>query len=227
MSRVVTIPAGRAGLLPPDLADFTTSIGEPVCCAVNGIDGAGIRPGDTVVLIGAGYMGLLLVSGLVHTLAGRLIVFDVNPDRLLLAESFGCTEAWDPGSSEGRRIIDGLKAGGGADVVIEASGSGSGFALAEELVAEGGNLVLFAWHRMRRSFDGSLWHTKGIHVLNISPAFDPHYGDRIGQASILIRKGLFPQERLVSHVRPYSRAREVLEAAADRAEGYIKGVVTF
>ena len=55
---------------------------EPVACAVTGIDQTNLRAGETVALIGCGFMGQLLLQGLLHSPAGNLIAIDIVEDRL-------------------------------------------------------------------------------------------------------------------------------------------------
>jgi threonine dehydrogenase-like Zn-dependent dehydrogenase len=227
MSQVVNAPENIAGAIPDSVEDFSKWVGEPVCCAVNGIDQLGIRPGETAVLIGAGYMGLLLVQGLVHSLLGRLVVFDIDDRRLALARKFGCREAYNSATAEGKAALEELKGRGGVEIVIEASGTEPGFVTANSLLKDASRLELFAWHRAMRSFDGTLWHLKGIKVMNTAPNYDIHYLDRIPQSSILMGKGIFRQDELVTHVVSYTRAQEALEVAVSKDNGYIKGVITF
>ena len=83
-SQVSVIPEGK---LPVNLW-----VVEPAVCIVNGILYSGIQPGDSVALIGAGYMGLLFVQGLARTLIGSLTAFDIDDRRLELARRLGAQE---------------------------------------------------------------------------------------------------------------------------------------
>ncbi len=227
MAEFVNTPSFTAAKIPDNVKDFSQWIGEPVSCVVNGIDQIDITPGDNIVIIGTGYMGLLIIQGLRHTLAGKITGFDIDDTRLKLAKEFGADEVYNVRSEEGKKVIENLKESRCADIVIEASSSVEGLRNSSDLLKEGGTLSLFAWHRGERTFDGSQWHLGGFKIINTSPMSDKHYSDRIPQTATLIKKGVFKQDKLVTHVMDYHDAQEILEIAKDKKDGYIKGVITF
>ena len=103
MARHALRPFDKVTLVPePSDISIKHWIVEPVACVVNGIQYAEIKPGDSVALVGAGYMGLLMLQLLRRTLAGRVTIFEPDTRRLELARSFGAgLKGWDyvvPGS---------------------------------------------------------------------------------------------------------------------------------
>lgn len=227
MAEFINTPAFVAAKIPDDVTDFSKWIGEPVCCVVNGIDQLNITPGDHIVIIGTGYMGLLNIQGLHKTLAGKITAFDIDDSRLALAKEFGADEIYNAHSEDGKKVFEDLKNSGGVDIVIEASSTAEGLDNAVNILKTGGTLSLFAWHRGERTFDGTRWHLGGLRVINTSPMFDLHFSDRIPQTGILMKKGVFKQDKLVTHVMDYHDAQKILEIAKDSKDGYIKGVITF
>ncbi len=227
MAELINVQPDRIGLLPSDVKDFTRWVGEPVTCVVNGINQLRMAPGDRVAVVGTGYMGLLIVQGLARSLVGRIIAFDIDEKRLALAKKYGADEIHVSGTEEAAKTQESIAAAGGLDVVIEVSSSAEGLDLAQKLMKKGGTLSLFAWHRANRSFDGTLWHLGGFKILNTSPMIDPHYADMIERAAILMGRGVFFQDDLVTHHDDFKHAQELFELAVHKREGYIKGVVTF
>ncbi|MCB0089298.1 MAG: alcohol dehydrogenase catalytic domain-containing protein, partial [Caldilineaceae bacterium] len=55
---------------------------EPVSCAVTGLDHCRIQPGHRVAVIGAGFMGLLILQGLLHSPIEQLVAIDIAQNRL-------------------------------------------------------------------------------------------------------------------------------------------------
>ena len=85
----VAVPAANAHLLPDGIDGQLGAMIEPLACAVHGLRRLGGVFGDTVVLTGAGTMGLLLLQLLVHAGAGPVTVVDRVPDRLEVARKLG------------------------------------------------------------------------------------------------------------------------------------------
>jgi L-iditol 2-dehydrogenase len=92
MARHAIRPERQVAVIPEGPIPVERWVVEPVVCVVNGIMYSGIQPGDSVALVGAGYMGLLFVQGLARSLVGSLTAFDVDERRLELARRFGASE---------------------------------------------------------------------------------------------------------------------------------------
>ena len=143
---------------------------EPVACVVTGIDHTNLRAGETVALIGCGFMGQLLLQGLLHSPVGRLIAIDIVEDRLQLARRQGARETINLAEHDRDDLAAALKARN-IDVVVDASGSQPGLDLATDIVKTGGRINLFGWIKGQQArFDPTKWHTGGLTVVNSSPA---------------------------------------------------------
>ncbi|UCF99682.1 MAG: zinc-binding dehydrogenase [Spirochaetaceae bacterium] len=193
---------------------------EPVVCVVNGIVHANLQPGDTVAVIGCGYMGLLFIQGLNRYLTKRVVAVDVDARRLKLAEEFGAHTIIRPESLN--RSLHST-----CDVVIESAGAPEVLEPALSLVRVGGSVVIFAWHHHDYTFDLERWHVNSWRLLNLGPEMNPHFGDLYPRAISLMANGTFRNQKLVTHSASFSSVKELFETATSRMDGYIKGVVTF
>jgi threonine dehydrogenase-like Zn-dependent dehydrogenase len=113
---------------------------EPLSCVVGALARARIEAGDTVMIIGAGPMGLLFAQMLRTLGAGTIIAADLVPYRLRYAEKIGVDVALNPTEvdlPEAVREIAPL----GADLVVDAVGNQMGMAV--KLARRGGQVVLF------------------------------------------------------------------------------------
>ena len=230
MAQYTNISADHVGLLPgkPEKpAEFARLVAEPCVCVVNSMTNSGLRPGDDVAVIGTGYMGLLNVQALHHSSIGKLICFDVDEKRLSLARKYGADACYVSGSAGAEKVTEDIIASGGVDMAIECSGTQPGLQLASNLVRNGGTINNFAWHRATRTIDTSPWHLRGLRIVNTGPAIDRHFPDNVVPTSRLLSRGVFNQEELVTHVMGYHDIQKMLVIAESKAEGYIKGVVTF
>ena len=162
MARHAIRPERQVAVIPEGSLPVHRWVVEPVVCVVNGIMYSGIQPGDSVALVGAGYMGLLFVQGLARSLMGSLTAFDVDERRLDLARQFGATDAINLKTA---KIPDGTQ--GRFDVVIETAGNADSMQLALSLLRAGGILENFAWHHHTFTFELDDWHRNGWRILNI------------------------------------------------------------
>lgn len=218
--------------IPDEVTDFAAWVVEPTVCVVNLLYKTNIEPGDDVVLVGAGYMGLLTLQGLMRgSCAGTVTVFETRADRLEMAKKLNPTHAFDPNSEEGQAHIEKIRKAGGADIVIDFAASDSGYALALKLVRfNAGKLTLGSWHRHEMPFNGTDWHMSGLNVLNLSPMANRHYTDMNPRAGKLVERGVYTPGELVSHKAHYSDVEAVdalLRKSIDKSDGYMKGVITF
>lgn len=217
------VPAGRAYVLPEsDLADEYWCV-EPVSCIVTGIDLCHLRIGDRVAVVGCGFMGLLLLQGLVRSYAERVLAFDVVPDRLQLAQGFGAHAVYNPTDGDFEAMVPEI-ASLGIDTVVDASGSQAAFALSNRLVRRGGMINNFGWIHGPMTVVGDDWHGGGYTIVNSSPS--AKIRDTFPVAIRLIHSGMVELERLVTHVVPLEEMPVLLDSVVkDELPGYIKGVV--
>lgn len=231
MSEYVTVKANCVVKLPDDTEDWAKAVFEPNCCVVNLLYKANIVPGDHVVLVGAGYMGLLTLQGLMRgSPAGRVTVFELREDRRKMAEAYGPAEVLDPGSEEGKNVIAAIRAKGGADIAIDFGASVSGYELADSLTREGGKFVIGSFHRTDMTFNGPKWHLGGLTVLNLAPFSNQHYAEMLPRAYELIKRGVYEPGKLMSHVASFSdleAVETVFQRAVDKGDNYMKAAILF
>ena len=218
--------------IPEGEDDYVKWVAEPTVCVVNLLNKADIQPADSVVLIGAGYMGLLTLQGLMRgSQAGVVTVFDTNPERLAVAREYAPDYCYNPASVEGLEHIERIKREGGANIVIEFAAVPESFELACELTANiQGKLVLGSWHREPRTFDGTRWHTTGLEVLNLSPNSNSRFRDLTSRTAVLVKKGVYDTKRLVTHTARFGDMdgmNDIFNKSIKKSGGYIKGVVVF
>lgn len=218
------LPAGRVYKLPPSPLADEYWIVEPVSCVVTGLEHCRPRPGDRVAVIGTGFMGLLLLQGLLHAPLGRLVAVDVAQARLDLARSLGVAETYNVAEIDRAQLVDDLKRQA-FDVVVDASGSQAGLDLATDIVRRGGLINLFGWIKGETAtFDPTKWHGGGFTVVNSSPASQSR--DPFPPAIRLIEQGVFDLRPLVTHVAPVGQYPELMRRILDGDPTYIKGVIT-
>jgi alcohol dehydrogenase len=128
---------------PPSLAlDDAVLLAEVLPTAYEvGVRNGHVGPGDTVVVVGAGPVGLAAVIIARIYSPRRIIAVDLSPSRLEAAARLGADAAEVPG-----RLIADLAEGPGADVVIEAAGDPDTFLLCTRVVRAGGHIANIGMH---------------------------------------------------------------------------------
>lgn len=139
-----TLVLERAVVKIPE--DVPFEVAALVGCAVTTGFGAvhntaRVRPGDTVVVIGCGGVGLSIVQGARHAGAERIVAVDLNAAKRALATELGATDAVD-GADDVEAAVRGLTGGRGADHVFEAIGRSATIKTAYRSARRGGTVVV-------------------------------------------------------------------------------------
>ena len=225
----VNIPSGFfLPIHPHPGAELKTHLVEPVSCVVTAADELHIYPGESVVLFGAGYMGLLLVQLLNRYPLRRLVVADIKPHNLELALLYGATEVINSASEEGRARLRELESEP-FEIAFECSGAQSCFSSCERLLDKGGRLGVYAWHHGERVFDGHIWHTKGLSLLNVNHWLvcrKEYLNPWIG-ADRLMHSGAIEQSRLITHEYEFTDIERAMEESSERRGDFIKSILRF
>jgi threonine dehydrogenase-like Zn-dependent dehydrogenase len=143
-AELVRMPNADLNLLkiPEDMEDERALfVGDILTTGVYGAGIAGIQPGDTVAVIGAGPVGFFAAQAARLHDPAQVLVLDMMEDRLALVEKVGAT----PINVEERNAetaVDALTEGRGADVVIEAVGAVPAFQSAIDVVRRGGTICV-------------------------------------------------------------------------------------
>jgi len=183
-AELIVVPEriARVNLLrvPPGLAPEIAALVEPLACCIHGVELAGIRPDDTVAVLGPGPIGLMLCACIADA-GGHPVVVGGRPERRALAAEFGAVA----GDAEG------------VAVAIEATGTADGWRDAVALVRPGGTAVFFSG--LPSGTEVPL-DAQRIHYdeLTLRGAFH-HTPRAVRTALAFLASGARPWERLITH----------------------------
>jgi L-iditol 2-dehydrogenase len=138
----LTIPARIAYHLPPTFSFPDAAMLEAVAVALHGVAVSDLKPGDTVLVIGAGMIGLLLLQAARAAGAGTVLIADVDPTRLALAQSLGADQTLHATGEALLQAIHHHTANRGVDLVLEAVGANQTIATAIDCTRKGGTVTL-------------------------------------------------------------------------------------
>jgi L-iditol 2-dehydrogenase len=182
-AELIVVPEriARRNLLqvPDRLASEVAALVEPLACCLHGVQRAGIAEGDSVAILGAGSIGLMLAA-CTSDAGGRPFLVGGRPERRELGPLFGAGPAAEQ-----------------ADVVIEAAGTQQAWHEALELVRPGGTVVFFGG--LPRGTEVAV-DTYRLHYeeLTLRGAFH-HTPGTVRAALAFLASGAYPWERLITH----------------------------
>lgn len=215
MAGYVLIPAlavtnGHVIKVPTTLNAKAACLAEPVSCAVNSCENSGVKPGDTVLVMGAGPMGILNALVARQYGAKQIILSEINAERLEQAAGFGFDRLVNPALEDLSAVTLSLTGGYGADVVIVAAPAAAPQTQSLALVRKHGTVCLFASlpHDQRMiTIDSRLLHYGELRVVGTSDSTPAH----VRTALQILNNPDFPAAKIITHELPLSGFHQAIE----------------
>ncbi len=212
MAEYVVIPRralenGHVVVVPEELPAVEAALAEPLSCAVNAVGQCGIRPGDVVVILGAGPMGLMNACVARARGAATIVMSEISPQRRAQAAEFGCDLMVDPTSEDLQQHLHRVTGGLGADVAIVAAPAAEPQERAIQCVRKRGTVCLFASlpaGHSQLTFDSRPIHYGELRVIGSSDSTSDH----VRQAVQMMADRTVPASRLVTHRLPLEGIQE-------------------
>jgi L-iditol 2-dehydrogenase len=214
MAEYVAIPepavrGGHVVKVPGAVEPVHAALAEPVSCAVNACENSGVGAGDTVLVMGAGPMGILNAVVARRFGAAKVILSEINPARLAQGGAFGLDRLVDPAREDLRRVVLDETEGLGADAVIVAAPAAPPMEQAVTLVRKRGTVCLFASlpeGGSALSLDSRIIHYGELRVTGTSDSTPVH----VARAVAMLASGSFPAGRVVTHTLPFEAFHEAV-----------------
>jgi threonine dehydrogenase-like Zn-dependent dehydrogenase len=217
--------ADSAVKLPDSLRDVALPL-EPFGCAMNIFRRSDIKEGQTVAILGVGFLGSILVSLALHA-GASVIAISRRQESLDLARLIGPIHAIP--MHDHHQILERVREltnGTFCDRVIECVGKQWPLDLAGELTREGGRLVIAGYHQDGpRQVNMQLWNWRGFDVINAHERDPAVAVQGMRDAVAAIEAGLIDPKLLITHRYPLERLDEALNATRDRPGNFVKAIV--
>lgn len=212
----------------PDELDDAPFPGEPFGCAFNIFARSDIRPGDTVAIIGIGFLGAVLTR-LVSSAGARVIAISRRTFSLQMARRMGALERVSFKSGEREQVVKrvrDLTDGRGCERVIECVGAQEALDLAGEIASERGRVVIAGLHQDgARHVNMLLWNRRGLDIINAHECDGAAYAQGIRAAANALAAGVLDPAWLVTHRFSLGELDAAFRTTAERPDGFIKAVV--
>ena len=224
---VFTVPADFPVRLPRNLDPLRAVFFANMETALNVVHDVHARLGETALVFGQGVVGLL-VTRLLGMSGICVLAVEPVPNRRKLALKMGVDAAFEPGDGLRERVL-GATDGRGADVAVEASGSGAALAGALECVADEGTVVAASWYGKEpvRLPLGGHFHRgrvriKSSQVGRVAPEMSARWDGKRRTGAVIshLQDPRIPLDALVSHRIPFGEAPgayRMLDEAPDAA----------
>lgn len=204
MTSYAVVPRHSLYKISPDVPSHIRALAEPLACVVNGINKVKVQPGETVLVLGAGPIGLFFTCLIKASGARKLIVSEISAYRREAARDCGADIIVDPNNEDLAAVVR-RETDGGPDVVVEAIGPLLPQAI--ELVGSGGRILQFGHDESANP---------AIPIAEILKKELHIFGAFIGKfcfekTARIMESGALPLERIVSHRLPLSKIHEGIE----------------
>jgi L-iditol 2-dehydrogenase len=216
---LVNLPAGNFLPIPTGMSFGEATLAEPLAIALHSLRLASIGPGETVVVIGAGPIGLLTIAALRATNAGRVWAVEPLAHRRALARAIGADAVMEPAqalqeilSETGQR---------GVDCAIDCAAGEHTTSQAIQLARNAGRVALTGIHSTAMvSMDGSAMRRKELTIFNVRRS---NHETEEALELLLAHPGWFAP--LLTHTREIERIDEAFAIASHYRDGVGKMIV--
>ena len=217
----ITMPAERLidgrGLSAKELALI-----EPFSISTHALSRAEVKPGDRLLIMGAGPIGLFALLR-AKSLGAKVAIADLLDSRLALAESYGADMVIRSKTEDLAEKCRAFTEGDGFDVCVEACGAPETFLTCIEQAAHGANLILIGNGKRETTFVHSILLKKELNVFGSRNAFTKDFETLID----LVADGKVDILRMISDVYPAENAAAAFDALAHNDGSLNKVLIRF
>ena len=196
---------------------------EPFCIGRHGIDRAGVKKGDKVLIIGTGTIGLT-AAVYARSLGAEIYLCDISEEKLISAKEFGF-DKYIVNSSPAAFMeqVNAITGNSGFDVTVEAVGLPSTFQNCIDACAFGGRVVLIGVGKKNLDFNFTMIQKKELNIYGSRNALKADFLDTIDRAS---RKEI-DLAAFITRKYPFTEAATAFQDFADHSGKWLKVILDF
>ena len=206
MQEIWTVPAHTVHTLPDDMRLDHAALIEPVAVACHDVRMADLRQGEDVLVIGGGPIGILCAM-VAREAGGNVVVSEVNPARLAIAEKLGF-DTMNPKEVDLKAAIHDRTGGKGADVVFEVSSTQPGVDAMTACAATRGRIVMVAIHAQKPQIDLFQFFWRELKLFG-ARVYEPVDYDK---AIALVAAGGIDADTVITDVSPLANIQGAFES---------------
>ncbi|WP_171231328.1 zinc-binding dehydrogenase [Ruegeria sp. HKCCA4812] len=218
MQEIWTVPAHTLHVLPDDLRMDHAALIEPVAVACHDVRLSGLQLGEDVVVIGGGPIGIL-VAMVARDAGGNVVISEVNPNRLAIAEKLGF-DTINPIETDLVTTINARTGDKGADVVFEVSGTQPGVDAMTAVAATRARIVMVAIHAQKPQIDLFQFFWRELQLIG-ARVYEPEDYEK---AIAVVASGGVDADVVITDVSPLADIQAAFEAL-DRSPTAMKSLI--
>ncbi|MBQ5996355.1 MAG: alcohol dehydrogenase catalytic domain-containing protein [Bacteroidales bacterium] len=219
LAEYIVMPESSCFPISDRLTYEQASVSEPLAIGVYAVQLSGVRPGQTICILGSGPIGMSVLAAARAIGVEQVYVTDKIPERLALARLSGATwtgDANDPHLTE--QMLDTCPQ---PDFVFECCGSQDALDSAIRLLVPGGKLMIIGIPPFSRfSFDVDSMRRKEIAIQNVR-----RQNGCTGKTIELLEQGLIKVDHWITHRFPLERTQEAFEMVSHYRDGVLKAMI--
>jgi L-iditol 2-dehydrogenase len=202
--------------IPDTLSFDEAAFMEPLSCCLRGLMRVNMRPGDSVLVIGSGPIGLIFAQLVQAFNGGELFTTDLVDYRLQKARDNGVKYCINPGKENLKDTIMGKTDNRGVDIIINTVGASSVYQQGLNLIANGGHYLFFAetYDQGKLSLDPNLIYSKELDFVGSYSSSPDYY--QMGLDLINYKK--INMKKLISHHFPLTELKKAIDLANEAKE---------
>ena len=206
MQEIWTVPAFTVHALPDDMLMDHAALVEPVAVACHDVRLSGLVEGEDVVVVGGGPIGML-VALVARDAGGKVLISEINPNRLAIAESLGFATVNPAEQDLGAEVLSATD-GKDADVVFEVSGTQKGVDAMTAVAATRARIVMVAIHATKPQIDLFQFFWRELQLIG-ARVYEPADYEK---AIALVASGAMNADTIITDVSPLSQLQGAFES---------------
>ena len=221
LCRYFAYPAQMVYRLPDNVSTLEGALMEPLASGLYAAKRGKVEPGSSVVVIGAGCIGLMVLQACRARGASQVIAIDLLDNRLELAKACGATHVLNASRTDAVEDVMALTRGKGGDIVFEAGGSTHTTALTSRMVKIGGRIVLVGMTHAPVSYDFFSVVRKEAEILGVF-----RYANMYPLTGEAISSGQVNVKQVVSHQFAFEEVQQAFETAIHQKDEATKVMIS-
>lgn len=206
-----------------NVTDEEATLIEPIACCLHGLKQADIRPDDSVLIMGAGTIGILHAQLAKIKGANKVIVSDMSEYKLRKALKVGCDYAINIAEKDIISEVNQITNGQGVDVIVIAAGVSSLVSDAVNMVRRAGRIIVFSGFDKNKlvTLDASRFFKDEISIIgtySVTPYEFP-------EALDLLEKRKLNTDEMITHVFPLDKLSEAIDLSTDPKQSVLKVII--